>query len=136
MRKSGIDIVGDMTWGTHFCQFYQTKGDLVDILVPYFKAGLDNNEFCIWVTYHLSIEEAQKALEEAVPNIHDYLMQGQIEIISHKKWYLKNGRFDANRVLNGWIDKLKHGQALGFEGLRVTAGTFCKEKESWKDFVK
>ena len=135
MRKSGIDIVGDMTWGTHFCQFYQTKGDLVDILVPYFKAGLDNNEFCIWVTYHLSIEEAQKALEEAVPNIHDYLMQGQIEIISHKKWYLKNGRFDANRVLNGWIDKLKHGQALGFEGLRVTAGTFCKEKESWKDFV-
>ena len=135
MRKSGIDIVGDMTWGTHFCQFYQTKGDLVDILVPYFKAGLDNNEFCIWVTHHLSIEEAQKALEEAVPNIHDYLMQGQIEIISHKKWYLKNGRFDANRVLNGWIDKLKHGQALGFEGLRVTAGTFCKEKESWKDFI-
>jgi PAS domain S-box-containing protein len=135
MRKSGIDIIGDVTWGTHFCQFYQTKSDLVDILVPYFKAGLDNNEFCIWVTHHLSIEEAQKALEEAVPNIHDYLMQGQIEIISHKKWYLKNGRFDANRVLNGWIDKLKNGQAHGFEGLRVTAGTFCKEKESWKDFV-
>lgn len=49
-RKTGIDIIGDARWGTHFCQFYQTKEDLIDILVPYFKAGLQNNEFCIWVT--------------------------------------------------------------------------------------
>ena len=49
LRHSGIDIIGDVPWGTHFCQFYQTKEDLMDILVPFFKAGLENNEFCIWV---------------------------------------------------------------------------------------
>jgi hypothetical protein len=43
----GIDIIGDMPWGTHFCQFYQTKEDLMDIFIPYFKAGLENNELCI-----------------------------------------------------------------------------------------
>lgn len=37
MRKTGIDISGDLPWDTHFCQFYQTKEDLMDILVPYFK---------------------------------------------------------------------------------------------------
>jgi len=42
LRSSGIDIIGDVPWGTHFCQFYQTKEDLMDILVPYFKAGLEN----------------------------------------------------------------------------------------------
>ena len=52
IRNSGIDIIGDMPWGTHFCQFYQTTEDLIDILVPYFKAGLENNEF--W--YPLQIE--------------------------------------------------------------------------------
>jgi len=41
LRNSGIDIIGDVPWGTHFCQFYQTKKDLMDILVPYFKAGLE-----------------------------------------------------------------------------------------------
>jgi len=46
-RKSGIDILGDVPWGTHLCQFYHTKEDLIDILVPYFKAGLENNEFCM-----------------------------------------------------------------------------------------
>ena len=38
-RKSGIALVGDLPWGTHFCQFYRTRKDLLDILVPYFKAG-------------------------------------------------------------------------------------------------
>jgi len=49
-RETGIGIVGTISWGTHLCQFYQTKEDLIDILVPYFKAGLENNEFCMWIT--------------------------------------------------------------------------------------
>jgi len=32
LRNSGIDIIGDVPWGTNFCQFYQTKEDLTDIL--------------------------------------------------------------------------------------------------------
>jgi hypothetical protein len=37
LRESGIDTIGDVPWGTHFCQFYKTKKDLIDILVPYSK---------------------------------------------------------------------------------------------------
>src|SRR5262245_62444661 len=32
MRKTGIGVVGDMPWGTHFCHFYETKEDLLDTL--------------------------------------------------------------------------------------------------------
>jgi len=45
LRKTGISIVGDVPWGTHFCYFYETKQDLLDILVPYFKAGLEAMSF-------------------------------------------------------------------------------------------
>jgi len=31
--KSGIDVVGDMPWGAHFCHFYETKDDLLVISV-------------------------------------------------------------------------------------------------------
>lgn len=41
LRDIGIDIIGKAPWGTHFCQFYQTREDLIDTLVPYFKAGLE-----------------------------------------------------------------------------------------------
>jgi len=74
VRKSGIDIVGDVPWGTHFCQFYKTKEDLTDILVPYFKAGLENNESCIWVTSEpLDVEGATESLRNEMPDIEKYL---------------------------------------------------------------
>ena len=51
LRKTGIDIIGEVPWGTHICLFYEAKSDLLEILVPYFKAGLENNEFCVQANY-------------------------------------------------------------------------------------
>ena len=136
LRHSGIDIIGDVPWGTHFCQFYQTAEDLIDILVPYFKAGLENNEFCMWVTSQpLEIEGAKKALRKTVSDIDVYLEKGQLEIISYSHWYVKDGTFDSDRVLNGWVEKLNKARANGYDGLRLTGNTFWLEKEDWNDFV-
>jgi hypothetical protein len=80
LRNSGIDVIGGVPWGTHFCQFYKTKQDLIDILVPYFKAGLESNEFCMWVTSEpLMVAEAQEAMRKAVNDFDEHLRQGQIE---------------------------------------------------------
>jgi hypothetical protein len=68
MRRAGLDIVGDVPWGTHFCQFYQSPQDLLDVLVGYFRQGLEDNEFCMWVTLDpLGVEEIRRALCQ-VPN--------------------------------------------------------------------
>jgi len=137
IRKSGIDILGDVPWGTHFCQFYQTKEDLIDILVPYFKAGLENNEFCMWITSEpFSEKEAKKAMRMAVPNFDSYLKRGQIEIIPHEEWYLKEGTFNLQIVLNGWIDKLDQALAQGYDGLRTTGNTAWLEKRDWRNFTE
>ncbi|AYK16107.1 hypothetical protein AOB57_013730 [Methanosarcina flavescens] len=79
LRRSGIDIIGDLPWGAHFCQFYRTKDDLTEVLIPYFKAGLESNELCLWITaYPLRAEEAEEALRKAVPDFDVYLKNGQI----------------------------------------------------------
>jgi PAS domain S-box-containing protein len=136
LRSSGIDIIGDVPWGTHFCQFYQTKEDLMDILVPYFKAGLENNEFCMWVTSKpLDVKEAKEAIRRVVPDIDVYMEKGQIEIIPYTQGYVKDGVFDSDRVLNGWVEKLNQALANGYDGLRLTGNTFWLEKEDWDDFV-
>src|SRR3989337_3923694 len=89
LRKFGLERVGNVPWGTHLCQFYETKEDLIDVLVPYFAEGLRNNEFCMWITSPpLEVEEAKAALEKAVPDLDMYLQKGQIEILSYKDWYL------------------------------------------------
>ncbi|MFY1110204.1 MAG: PAS domain S-box protein [Methanosarcinaceae archaeon] len=135
LRKSGIDIIGDVSWGTHFCQFFQTKEDLMDILVPYFKAGLENNEFCMWIVSQPSeAEEAKEALKRAISDFDTYLENGQIEFIPYTQWYLKEGNFDSERVLNGWVEKLNQALTNGCDGLRL-GNSFRLENEDWNDFA-
>ena len=136
MRKTGIHLITHAPWGTHLCQFYQTKEDLTDILVPYFKAGLENNEFCMWVTSEpLEVNEAKASLEKVVKNLDDYIDKGQIEILEASQWYTKFGKFDPDEALQGWVEKEKQGVRRGFDGLRLAGNTFWLEDRDWKDFV-
>ncbi|MFH1890347.1 MAG: MEDS domain-containing protein [Candidatus Kuenenbacteria bacterium] len=135
-RKTGIDIIGDVPWGTHLCQFYKTKEDLVDILAPYFKAGLENNEFCIWVTSEaLSEKETGEAMRKIMPDFDQYLKKGQIEIVPYTQWYLKDGIFNLQRVFNAWINKLNQSLTKGYDGIRVAGNTAWLEQKDWADFI-
>ncbi len=135
-RDSGIDVIGCVPWGTHFSLFYQTKQDLIDVLVPYFKAGLKNNEFCMWVTAaSLNAGEVKVYMAEAMPDFDAYFEKGQIEIIPYTEWYTINGGFDPERVLIGWIEKLRKAGERGFRGLRATGDVSWLETGGWKDFL-
>jgi PAS domain S-box-containing protein len=137
LRKSGIDIIGDVPWGTHICQFYETKEDLTEILVPYFKTGLENNEFCLWVTSQpLEIEDAREALRKAVPDLDFYLEKGQIEVISYTDWFVTEGVFDSEKILNGWIEKLNHAFDSSYDGLRLSGNTSWLENKDWNNFIE
>jgi C4-dicarboxylate-specific signal transduction histidine kinase len=137
MRKTGVDVVGDMPWGTHFCLFYETRADLLETLVSYCKAGLENQEFCLWVVAEpITVEDARRALERTVPDLDQYLVDHSIEIVAAHDWYLQGGTFDLKRVISGWSEKLAHASARGFAGVRVTGDTAWLEKKDWKDFCE
>ena len=137
MRKTGIDVVGDMPWGTHFCLFYETKDDILDTLVSYCKAGLESEEFCLWVVSEpVTVDEAKHALNQAVPELDRYLAGHSIEIVSAREWYLQDGTFDLKRVIGAWHEQLARALASGYTGVRVTGDTAWLEKKDWKDFCE
>ena len=108
----------------------------MDILVPYFKAGLENNELCVWITSQpLEVEEAKKAMKRTVPDIDIYLEKGQMEIIPYTQGYMKGDTFDPERAVNSWIEKIDQALARGYSGLRATGDNRWLEKEGWDDFV-
>jgi PAS domain S-box-containing protein len=137
MRKTGVDVVGDMPWGTHFCLFYETKADLLEISVSYCKAGLESQEFCLWVVAEpVTVEEATRALKRVVPDLERYLADHSMEIVAAPDWYFPDGQFDLNRVIGGWNQKLAHASARGYAGVRVTGDTAWLKKKDWKDFCE
>src|SRR5438445_8102174 len=117
LRKTGLGVLGDMPWGTHCCHFYQTQKELLETLVPYFKAGLESREFCFWlVPEPLTEAKAQRALRQHLPDSDRYLADGSIEIVSSRKWYLNRGKFSRARVARIWNEKLEQASARGYTG--------------------
>jgi signal transduction histidine kinase len=135
LRKTGIRLVGNVPWGTHYCLFYDTKDDLLATVVPYFKAGMESREFCLWaVSEPLTEQDAAAALRDAVPDFDQYLAERSIEIFSAREWYLDGDRFEVARITGGWQEKLRGALARGYEGMRISGNAFWRATKHWKSF--
>ena len=83
----------------------------------------------------LDAAEVIEKMSQSIPGFGDYLENGQIEIIPDTEWYMVDGNFDGERVLNGWVEKLRKARSRGYSGLRLSGNTFWLEKSGWRDFL-
>src|SRR2546428_13486300 len=148
-RDTGLKAVGEVPWGTHFSIFYETKQDLLDVLVPYFNTGLRNNEFCLWIvaSYEfLNVTEATNALRKSIPSVDRLIDKGNIEIVAHTEWFLKNGKVNISRAVGRFRQRMNYALTSGFEGLRANgspawmqvylrAGGFRKFEQQIEDLL-
>jgi C4-dicarboxylate-specific signal transduction histidine kinase len=119
-RDSGISVIGPIPWGAHFSIFYETKRDLLDTVVSYFKAGLAKDEACVWATSgFLTEEEAKQGLRRRIVDLDRHLAAHGIEIMPARALYFRRGRVDAKRVIDAWRRKLRDALDNGYQGLRV-----------------
>jgi hypothetical protein len=80
---SGLPAAPKLAWGSHVAHFFGSGDELREVLVPFFKAGLENNERCLWVVREpLGEDEARTALSGEVPDLHERERAGQINILS------------------------------------------------------
>ena len=85
---SGLPTAPQLQWGSHLAHFFASGDDLHDLLVPYFKAGLENNERCLWVTGEaFDADRARSSLRAAVPDFDFRERAGQIAIADGDEWY-------------------------------------------------
>jgi hypothetical protein len=110
LRETGLEAVGPVPWGSHFCIFYETKKDLLDIVVPFFKAGLEANEFCLWIVARselLTMKEAKAVLDATLPGSGGLVKNGNIEIVPFDKWFMTGRAVDFPRAITRFRRKVK-----------------------------
>ena len=121
-RKSGIKGMDEVAWGTHLCQFYQSKEDLLNFLAPFFKEGLLNNELCLWlISPPLTPEDAKIALGKIVEDVDSYIRKGQLEFIDNN---YQNEDLDYQEIFKNWALKEDLALQVGYEGLRISGNAF------------
>ncbi len=135
LRQIGLPFLADVPWGTHICSFSESKSDVMDMVIPFLLAGLQHNEFCIWVVAEpISVSEAIKGLEAAIPNIQSY--SDQIEFHHHSEWFFDRANFKEPQVLlQAWSDKTTDALAKGYDGLRVCSSTTWIDQRFWTDYI-
>jgi len=137
LRPTGIDVIGSIPWGTHFCHFYQSKEDLLSMQVPFFKTGLENNEYCVWITSrHTTIEDAIIALKDEMPGIDQYFERGSIEILTSPDWFMLNGQFALDNAIQFIYNRLDMAIEHGFVGLRINGDDTWRDHKLWQDFME
>ena len=112
----------DMPWGSHVCQFYEGKEDLIKMLVPYFKQGLERNEACVWLVGDIAVGEARNALAAAVPDLDRYIEKGQMHIRHYTELYTNsNGTIKPmDQLSDEFVAMGSTVTANGFAGLRAS----------------
>jgi C4-dicarboxylate-specific signal transduction histidine kinase len=137
LRQTGISVIGDVPWGTHFFLFHETEEDLIDACVPYLRAGLENRELCMWVIADpLTEEEVRYCLKHTIPGFDDYFEKRSIEIVRGREWYMTGDDLDLERVTQGWKRNMDRALNGGYAGFRLTADTAWLDRRDWKEFCE
>ena len=132
---SGLQTVPQLQWGSHLAHFFGSGADLRDVLVPYFKAGLENNERCLWVTGRaFNAEEARSALRAAVPDLDRREREKQIDIANGDEWYGARDKLRPHDLVTALVQREQDAIGLGYAGLRTNGNCSWVSPEQWGDF--
>lgn len=136
IRTSGIDIVENVSWGTHICQLYESKDDVYRLMVPFIQAGLKNNELCLWIYCdNTDYDEIRSKLGGYVENVDKLIDEEKLLIMPYKEWYLEDNCFKEVRVNSKWNKIIRCAVDRGFDGLRAVADASWVGKKNYRSFM-
>lgn len=120
---TGLDVLGEVAWGTHLTLYFETIADLVATLVPFFRAGLENNEMCVWLPSKPEVrEQGLAALRHDVPDLERRIESGQFHLGDSDAWYGPVGPIRARQIVRKWVAVADRAVAAGYAGLRGSGG--------------
>jgi len=124
-------------WGLHGCQFYNSKDDLLQMLVPYFKQGWKKIKPA-WLVGDLTVAEARGALAAVVPDLDRYMSSGQMQVRHYSELYTNSdGSVKSPDLLSDKFAEMELAvSANGFAGLRASGSvSWVKGEKSMTRFM-
>lgn len=131
-----VDSICKAHFGAHYCLFYRSKNGLVDFLTQYFKQGIDNGEYCMWVTPDIETENmAQKKLSSLAADTGSPIYREKLKFVGTDDWYLRDGHFDTERICQCWEESLNNPDIQCCKGLRATGDLGWYDEKIWQSLM-
>jgi hypothetical protein len=137
LTDCGLPGIKDIPYGVHMCHFYAGREELAAALVPYFAAGLRNNERCIWIAAEpLNAADAKLELRSAGVEVQAALDRGALIVRDFSEWYVQRDRLKGKDVVDYWLAEEARALADGYSGLRITGNVTFLTSETWPVFME
>ena len=107
----------------HACLIYRWQEEKMAALVPYFQAGLERNEKCLYVGPPKAADALWNALEKAGMPVSRAVDKGQLENLAAEEVYLEGGRFVPELTVALYRNTVEEARAQGYAAVRASADT-------------
>lgn len=115
-----ITLAGkDISHYNHVCAFFDSTREEYEVLSPFFRDGLENNEKTIHIVNPGLVEEHLQQLKSHGLDTDGCQACGQLEVLSWDDVYLADGRFDQDRMVGAIDAVIAAGQQAGYAKMRI-----------------
>ena len=84
----------------HICAFFDSKAEQNDILLPWLKEGLDNDEAVLTILSKDAHQDHRSSLKNVGIPVEESIAKKQLTIVAAEDTYLQGGTFAAERMFN------------------------------------
>jgi hypothetical protein len=116
-------ISGNGIWldcGEHASHFYESSAEQKEVLLPFFRQGLENGEHCLYITSSQSVDDWYFELQAYGIDVQNERRRGALQVIHRNDWRLPGGFnsiMQARRTIH-LIDRMRAGPVslrIGFD---------------------
>lgn len=127
--------------GSHdqLCSIYETDVERDAVAVPFLRIGLGRGEKCVYLHSDGKWDDIARALSADGLDVQRFISNGALVIKSKDESYLRNGRFDVERMLGLWQDESAAAKSQGYSAMRGAGETdwvlsTAPDLEHWLDY--
>lgn len=119
-QQTTLTICGEVHQAPmHICGFFDSEDERYEIILPYLKEGLENNEEVLNILETTSHNDHCHRLETAGISVKEKLATSQLKVLSADETYLKDGYFAADKMYDLVEKALISARDNGYSSIRA-----------------
>ncbi|MFA5355990.1 MAG: MEDS domain-containing protein [Candidatus Omnitrophota bacterium] len=117
--------LGNLDHGTHLCSIYRDKNEQLSSVLSYIKGGLFRGDKIISILTEGTRSIFVKTLSDLGLELEKCREWGQFIFIDDKEFYLGQGCFDPDRIIQMVTQEQNNAAMSGYKGVRGIAEMDC-----------
>lgn len=120
LNTTVCDAIQHVQVHDHICLLYETPEEQFQTALPFLKAGLENEDYCIYVADENTTDTVIQRMRREYIDIDSAMTSGRLALLTKRETFLRNGKFHADRMIDFLKDGCAQAKARGFSACRGT----------------